>query len=149
MRKSLSLLLLLLVLFLQPITAQTGSFAAPLAQTSTPAEKAQALLDTMTLEEKVGQLFLVSFPDQNVSPYSAIYDLIVNYHIGGVVLEAKNNNFVPGDETLPATLAMIQALQNAELTGSQQEIVDDPGPRQQRRPAPQRAIGGDRGGPLA
>ncbi len=125
MRKSLSLLLLLLVLFLQPITAQTGSFAAPLAQTSTPAEKAQALLDTMTLEEKVGQLFLVSFPDQNVSPDSAIYDLIVNYHIGGVVLEAKNNNFVPGDETLPATLAMIQALQNAELTGSQQEIVDE------------------------
>ena len=44
-------------------------------------------LSTLSPEEKVGQLFLITFNGNDTSEISTIYDLIVNYHIGGVVLE--------------------------------------------------------------
>ncbi len=72
------------------ITAPTASLSA----TPLPAQtEASNLLQQMTTEEKIGQLFLVNFPGTNVDEKSKIRDLIVNYHIGGVILSADANNF--------------------------------------------------------
>jgi beta-N-acetylhexosaminidase len=70
-------------------------------------------LSKMTPEERVGQLFLVSFTGTDVGPTSAIYDLIANRHVGGVVLMAANNNFA-GENTVQAAYEMIFALQSVE-----------------------------------
>ena len=70
-------------------------------------------LSKMTPEERVGQLFLVSFTGTDVGPTSQIYDLITNHHVGGVVLMASNNNFV-GENTIQAAYEMISALQGVE-----------------------------------
>lgn len=70
-------------------------------------------LRKMTPEERVGQLFLVSFTGTDVSPTSQIYDLIANRHVGGVVLMAMNNNFV-GENTTQAIYEMTSALQDIE-----------------------------------
>ena len=55
-------------------------------------EQAQALLEKLTPEERVGQLFLVTFTGPEAAMASAtgaqIYDLIVNYHVGGVILKS-------------------------------------------------------------
>ncbi len=59
----------------------------------TPPEQAEELLDRLTPEERVGQLFLVTFRDTDVGPESQIAALINNQHIGGVVLLAENDNF--------------------------------------------------------
>lgn len=56
-------------------------------------KQVQSLLDQMTPEEKVGELVLITFEGTNIRPDSKIYDLIVNTHIGGVVLSADQNNF--------------------------------------------------------
>ncbi len=54
--------------------------------------QAELILNQMTVEEKVGQLFLVTFQGTDMSPTSQIYDLVVNRHVGGVILSIENNN---------------------------------------------------------
>ena len=76
-----------------------------------------SLLETMTTEEKVGQLFLTTFDGSEIDRESEIFELITKYHIGGVVLSAENNNFTDEDSINQAQ-AMIQALQEIEWDSS-------------------------------
>ncbi len=78
----------------------------------------QTLVESMTPEEKVGQLFLVTFKGGTIGPEDDIYDLIVNWHISGVVLRAENDNFAPQPETLSTLQALTEALQDAEYASS-------------------------------
>jgi beta-N-acetylhexosaminidase len=50
--------------------------------------KAQAVWASMTPEERVGQLFLVTFRGTDTHDQTQVYDLIANHHVGGVVLQA-------------------------------------------------------------
>ena len=92
---------------------------------SSEAQKAASLLTKLTPEERVGQLLLVTFNGAEITPESQIYDLIVNHHIGGVVLTAANDNFLPAPDTLRGAYDLAAQLQNAEW---QQSIStsDDP-----------------------
>lgn len=112
---------LLLASLLAPLTLGK---AAPALQTPSPQNNAIALLSKMTPEERVGQLFLVTFNGPEAGAGSAtgaqIYDLIVNYHIGGVILTAKNDNFLGLDRTIPLTVSLIDQLQRNEYAASQQ-----------------------------
>ena len=79
------------------------------------------LLQSMSPEEKVGQLFLVTFDGVDVSEESEIYNLITDYNIGGVVLLSENRNFVSQD-TLDQTRQMIRELQELEWETSSLEV---------------------------
>jgi len=68
----------------------------------------------MSPEERVGQLFLATFRGTNTSSESQIYDLIVNHHIGGVVLLADNDNFVAAPDTVASAHQLINSLQSLE-----------------------------------
>jgi beta-N-acetylhexosaminidase len=82
------------------------------------------MLATMSVEEKVGQLFLVTFPGSDTAPDSDIATLINTYRIGGVVLSPKNGNFQNDD---PAGLApsgqSLTPTQVAQLTNSLQSLA--------------------------
>ena len=65
--------------------------------------QAEATLKNMTLEEKVGQMFLVRFPD------TGVIEQIKNYNPGGYVLFGKDFK----NETKTSILAKIQQYQNA------------------------------------
>src|SRR5574341_135234 len=84
------------------------------AQTEFPPPKVQAVLDSMTPEERVGQLFLVTLHGTDTGADSQIYDLIANHHVGGVVLLAENNNFVEEPDTVAGAHQLISALQTIE-----------------------------------
>ncbi|HEX2996008.1 MAG TPA: hypothetical protein VHP14_14385, partial [Anaerolineales bacterium] len=83
------------------------------ARTQSPTSRAQAVLGSMTPEERVGQLFLVTFQGTETHDQTRIYDLIVNRHVGGVVLLAGNDNFLPPPEnnTVSSAYQLIRALQ--------------------------------------
>ncbi len=79
-----------------------------LAQLMLPVARAQSpensdpvadLLATMSVEEKVGQLFIVPFVGSSVAPGSDIFTLLTEYKIGGVVLQSSNSNFINNAET--------------------------------------------------
>ncbi len=89
------------------------------AQGDDPQARAEVLLRSLTPEERVGQLFLVTFKGTDVGATSQIYDLIVNRHVGGVLLQANRDNFIGPDNTVPALYQMIGALQTHEWDASQ------------------------------
>jgi len=105
------------------LPSSTGQ-AIGLQQAGDSTERAQALLETLSPEERVGQLFMVTFTGTDSGPESAIFDLIVNHHIGGVVLQAENDNFASQPQTLGDALHMIRQLQTDEWSASQSLQID-------------------------
>ena len=85
-----------------------------------PTAAAESILQELTPEERVGQLFLVGFDGSILEIGSPIYDLIVNHHIGGVVLLAENNNFT-SDDTLNQVKTLINDLQTIEWSDANPE----------------------------
>jgi beta-N-acetylhexosaminidase len=53
----------------------------------------QEIIARMSVEERIGQLFVVTFAGSDVGPGSDIAQLIVQYRVGGVVLLSSNGNF--------------------------------------------------------
>lgn len=74
------------------------------AQTPTPenqaTEMAAQLLEQMSPEERVGQLFLIAYEGTDLSKDSLIHQLISDYHIGGVILKISNDNFASSTEAM-------------------------------------------------
>lgn len=93
------------------------------AQTPAPPAAIRLIMDSMTPEERIGQLFLVSFNGTDTSPASQIHDLIVRYHVGGVILQAGNDNFLATD-TLIQTHGLIDGLQRLEWDAALQPARD-------------------------
>jgi beta-N-acetylhexosaminidase len=116
---SITLILVMLVNTLIPII--------PANAQETPENKARALLEKMTPEEKVGQLFLVSFAGTDISNQSTIFDLISHHHIGGVMLSADNDNFVASPATLSEVNQLINGLQEIEKSSSNNTQPADSG----------------------
>lgn len=108
------ILLCLLVGFLSPILPGHAEDASSFPHQ----QRVDRLLSSMTPEEKVGQLFLVTFTGTEISEDTPIYNLIVNYHIGGVILSRDNGNILSGDNAQSNTRQMIEDLQRAEYQGS-------------------------------
>ncbi len=84
----------------------------------------ESLLDKMTPEERIGQLFLISFDGSDATTGSAIELLIREHHIGGVILTATNDNFTNETNILESTQSLIQQLQMNEWTSSSTETGD-------------------------
>lgn len=79
---------------------------------------ASEILADMNVEERVGQLFIVTFEGSEASLSSDIADLILNYNIGGVLYLAENDNIV-GQENSAEKLALLSnALQQLTLSGT-------------------------------
>ncbi len=74
-------------------------------------KKVQDLFNSMSPEERVGQLFLISFQGTDIGPDSSIYNLIKNYHVGGVILMSSNNNFTGSTTVAADAYSMISDLQ--------------------------------------
>ena len=86
-------------------------FAQVNPQDPTITQKVEDMFASMTPAERVGQLFLVSFQGTNVNKDTNIYNLIYNYHIGGVILMSANDNFTGSPTTTEDAFSLIKDLQ--------------------------------------
>lgn len=93
------------------------------AQTPMPPPQVRALLSAMTPEERVGQLLLVTFSGTETGEESQIRDLIENHHIGGVILQARNDNFSGEAGTITSAYRLISDLQAIEWEATQEEAT--------------------------
>ncbi len=109
---------LLFVSLLLSTLPMASARASSVLQGSVNSELAQQMLEKMTPEEKVGQLFLVAFSGASVNEKSQIYDLITHYHVGGVVLRADNDNFIAAPDTVSGAYQLIAQMQEAERQAS-------------------------------
>ncbi len=121
MRRILDILLICLSLNLQSALLQ------PPAQTELDPE-VEAILAQMSVEDRVGQLFLVTFYGSDVGPESSIYRLITRYRVGGVILVAANDNFTGTGGLVEDTYQLTVALQTVAAERRQFPPTDIPGP---------------------
>ncbi len=82
------------------------------------------LLEKMTPEERVGQLFLISFQGNDVSKNTQLMQLVAKYHVGGVILKNSNDNFAGPESALSTTYNLTSSLQQIEWDASLTEQVD-------------------------
>lgn len=91
------------------------------------------MLDKMTLDEKIGQMFIVGFEDPQ--PNDALKNMIVNNHVGGVILFQRN---IKSPDQL---LGLINSIKDINIDGIPLFIsVDEEGGKVSRMPAQIRAI---------
>lgn len=112
-------LICLISLLIPPVMGFKSVHAAPsTASVSTALAQAEELMAQMTVAEKIGQLFLVGFEGTDTTETAQITQLIENYHIGGVMLSADNDNFQPEEDSLTSYANFIDALQRLEHANS-------------------------------
>ncbi len=97
----------------QPIQAQEDTGNAD----SSYQAQAVDLLTLMSPAERVGQLFVVTFTGDTLTADSPLAQLIADYHIGGVVLTAENDNFSDNEDVVRQTRRLTGALQELAVTG--------------------------------
>jgi len=112
---------LLIILLVVPFNLGVTPFVSP------ENDLASGLLDSMTPGERVGQLFIVTLTGSTVTPSDQIIDLIVDYHVSGVLLKRGNDNYADQPETLNALQALIGNLQEsryeAALSSGEDELL--------------------------
>lgn len=113
LRSRVALLGITLSLMLSSAMPQLARGADPQMARNLTAEE---LLAAMTPEEKVGQLFLVAFQGDDVSPGSAVARLIQERRVGGVFISAANDNFESDDLAPQRVASLANALQALALS---------------------------------
>jgi beta-N-acetylhexosaminidase len=93
-------------------------WAAPAHAQEDPEKLIPKIIAQMTPEAKVGQLFVVAFPGTDTAIGSDIADLILNYHVGGVVLSTASGNIVNLTGAPTQTASLIASLQNLVRTAA-------------------------------
>ncbi|MFB0535909.1 MAG: glycoside hydrolase family 3 N-terminal domain-containing protein [Anaerolineae bacterium] len=83
-------------------------------------EFVQEIIARMSVEERVGQLFVVTFAGSDVSSGSDIAQLITQYRVGAVVLLSSNGNFSNQGDTPLQVAQLANGLQELAFTASQQ-----------------------------
>lgn len=104
-------LLALVILITLSLGTSTPAAVSAQGPDSAADPAVEAIFNTLTPDERVGQLFIISFSGADTEPDSNIAELIQAYRIGGVVLSAANGNFVNNENTPAQVLALTNSLQ--------------------------------------
>ncbi len=91
-----------------PARAQPDAAEPDTASLQAAAERLAAALSP---EERIGQLLLVPFPGPGAEDSSAVARLVVERHLGGVILDPLNGNLQSGPEAPRQVAALAAALQ--------------------------------------
>jgi hypothetical protein len=67
----------------------------------------------MSPEERVGQLFLITF--EGARPEEPILDLLRLGHVSGIVLSTDNDNFAAAPDTLTSVRSLVEELQTERV----------------------------------
>ena len=115
-------LLLSWALLLSILISLLSSFPT-LAQENPPSE-VLALIEKMTPEERVGQLFLINFEGSTIEKEDeelALATFLKEYSIGGVILRRENDNFSASPGTITTLHQLISDIQKTINDVSQEE----------------------------
>ena len=134
-KKSFKLFLVLSILAL--VFSSTGSVLANSQNVQdTYTQRAQQLLNKMTPEERVGQLFLITFQGDTISEEGELSALLQDYQVGGVVLSRSDDNFTGPEGTVDSAAALIAQLQQTVWQNSLSMVESEDGTQIKKNYAP-------------
>jgi beta-N-acetylhexosaminidase len=87
-------------------------------------EKIQDIMSSLTPEQKVGQLFLVSFDGTDSVNETYVHKLVSKYRVGGVMLIAQNDNFQSSNDVLLSISKLTNRLQRIVWQNVNEETID-------------------------
>lgn len=89
-----------------------------------------ALINAMPVEQRVAQLFLVTFPGDDTSADAPAAQLVRDLHVGGVVLRTSNQNYTNSSDAPEEIATVARALQTTAIESSTagEEPPEDAGP---------------------
>ena len=119
--RAVRLLLRLACLLLLAALGLRGSVAE--AQGTVEAALIQQVIDRMSVEERVGQLFLVTFQGADTAPTSPVGQLVRDLHVGGLVISPTNGNFRNDADTPRRVAELTNALQTLALEANRANPV--------------------------
>ncbi len=99
-------------------------------------DEARDLLANMSIEERVGQLFLVTFIGDEVNNKSDISNLILNYHVGGISILSQNDNITAVENPVLQVARLTNQLQSIALLGPFDDTESDISPEESPGPPP-------------
>ena len=90
----------------EPVSETSESIITqkPEEETSAPEDEIKKLLDTMTLDEKIGRMVMVGL--EGYTPDEKTMEMIEKYHVGGFILFSRN---IEGPDQLTALLNSLKA----------------------------------------
>jgi beta-N-acetylhexosaminidase len=100
-----------------------GAFALLTSRHARQAEAQDAafldrVLASLTVDERIGQLVMVNFVGDDVSPQSDIASLIRDFRVGSVLVTASNGNIVNRGDTAAQLAALTSGLQQRSFEAS-------------------------------
>lgn len=117
-----AILLVLCLLLLSPPAAQVQAQEP----SGVSLEVLDELINQMSPEEQVGQLFMVTFPGDDLSEGNVAATLLRDLHVGGVALRASNGNYqndLRGVESLVTLTNRLQELTNQVSVENEKPFV--------------------------
>ena len=106
-------------LFLLLALALALSWSAGASVQAQEEDVVSRLMERMSPAARVGQLFVVTFPGQEVAENAAIAELIRDYQVGGVVLDPQNGNVDNAGDTPTQVAALVGQLQQTAWQATQ------------------------------
>lgn len=100
--------------FMLLLSLAFGLAPAPAVQAQATPPDPQAILQAMSVADRIGQLFVVTFQGDDAGPDSAIAELIRDYRVGSVLISPAQGNFrnLNPDGTLSDTPQQVARLTN-------------------------------------
>ncbi|MDP6793466.1 MAG: glycoside hydrolase family 3 N-terminal domain-containing protein, partial [Anaerolineales bacterium] len=115
---------LCLFIFAMLLEVPKGYAAIPLSSEPDTDSRVAQIMRALSPEQRVGQLFVVTFDGSTISPESAVYSLVGRYGIGGVMLAAEHDNFDDREDVLLSTRNLVTDLQQLAWQASQTRADD-------------------------
>ncbi len=88
------------------------------AQDADEAAFVQRVINSLSVDERVGQLVMVNFVGDDVSAESDIAGLVRDFHVGAVLVTASNGNIVNSGDTAAQLAALTNGLQERAFEAS-------------------------------
>lgn len=126
MRYRLPRIVTLIALFLCALVLSAPAAPVTAQDEPTTPTAIDQLIAQMSPEERVGQLFLVTFPGNDVSDTSIAATLVRELHVGGVALRASNGNYQNNSDTVSSLVALTNGLQALAQTDGANSGEDAP-----------------------
>ncbi|HEY79531.1 MAG TPA: hypothetical protein G4O05_00440, partial [Caldilineae bacterium] len=125
-RLNVSIIIFSLLLLAAFLPADAGAQEGETPPVRTPEQTdalVQKIIDSMSVEQRVGQLFLATFQGNDTGPNSDIARLIRDLHVGGVVLTTWNGNISNEGDVAVQTLQLNNDLQTYAFRDLDQPVV--------------------------
>jgi len=122
MEKKRSVYLIFILFLIGLLLPTVTAFGQEEIQDPFARQQALRLIENLSVVEKVGQLFLVTFDGSEIAEESVLFELINDFKIGGLVFKQENGNIPPEN----SGFTLRDFIRNLQLQAFESSEIEEP-----------------------